>query len=77
MVAAGRGAVLSGDCCSMCVPTIVYVCRENIMADGIKELQQRMLDMEKELEMKEAMNKQVTKEVRPLLFNSTVHLDTA
>lgn len=37
------------------------------MADGIKELQQRLLDMEKELEMKEAKNKQVTKEACPVL----------
>lgn len=43
------------------------------MADGIKELQQRMLDMEKELEMKEARNKQVTKEVCWLLLCSACH----
>jgi hypothetical protein len=40
------------------------MCSESDMADGIRELQQRLLDMEKELEMKEAMHKQVTREVR-------------
>lgn len=37
------------------------------MADEIKELQQKYLDMEKELEMTAAKNKQVTKEVCPVL----------
>ena len=41
------------------------------MADGIKELQQRLLDMEKELEMKEARNKQVTKEVCAVCYHSS------
>jgi hypothetical protein len=47
--------------------SIVYscvMCSKSDMEDGIRELQQRLLDQEKELEMKEAMHKQVTREVR-------------
>jgi hypothetical protein len=61
---AQQPAVLRQNAAILKMQTCGHLCRETDISQGIHELQQRLLDMEKALEMEGAKTKQATREVR-------------